>query len=81
METFFTYFKDFKEIYYEEIFLFCRFSCLEKLEEGDLTTAENVLKLEEKESLAFNSQLPIASDQEMLFQNEDDEIQIEEFED
>lgn len=54
---------------------------MEKLEEGDLTTAENVLKLEEKESLAFNSQLSIASDQEILLQNEDDEIQIEEFED
>lgn len=58
-----------------------RFSCLEKLEEGDLTTAETVLKLEEKESLASNSQLSIASDQEMLLQNEDDEIQIEVFED
>lgn len=61
--------------------LLCRFSCLEKLEEGDLTTAETVLKLEEKESLASNSQLSIASDQEMLLQNEDDEIQIEVFED
>lgn len=58
-----------------------RFSCLEKLEEGDLADMESTATSPVKECFVSNNQASVASNKEIFLENEEDELVIEEFED